>query len=383
MFRREWNRFCTNWLVRSNLSDCNNETDDIASWTIETAGPNWQVSTRYEFLRLEHLIRANLARPFRLQLMRTARWMYDDVASGALSRVFRTSWRMGVLLLYSQVMLLAWIALALAVGWFAASAVAPSGGPGVVKFALATVFAGGCFTLLYPLAAGMFVNQLNNCWPYLREFARGEPTGFDRPLDMLADRIVTAARTNQTDEILVVGHSAGAMLALTAMMKAIERDPDIGRHGPRVSIMTAGSIMPALAMHPAAEPLRRTVAALAVERHVLWADCQSRDDFMNFWEFDPVTGIGADPGERRCNPRVWQVPFRSMIAPDVFKRVRFNYWRMHYQYIMSNDRRAPYDYYMFLCGPAPFADWVAQDGRACEAFDTDGLYRTTDMKAAE
>jgi hypothetical protein len=229
----------------------------------------------------------------------------------------------------------------------------------------------------------MFDNQLNNCWPFLREFARGERTGFDRSLDILASRIVASARAGDADEILLIGHSAGAMLALTAMAKALERDPDVGRHGTPISLVTVGSIMPALAMHPAAGALRRTVATIATERSVLWTDCQSREDFMNFWEFDPVTGTGTEAGERRCNPQIWQVPVRKMIAPEVFARVRFNYWRMHYQYIMSNDRRAAYDYYMFLCGPAPFADWAAQDGSAIESFDASGNYHVSSVKAAE
>lgn len=383
MFRREWNRFRATWNVDSDLSGCSNDSDSVASWSVETTGPNWQVSTQYEFLRLEHLIRANLALPFMMQLLRTARWMVDDIVSGALTRVFRTSWRMGVLLIYSQVLLLLWIALAVTGGWFAANAIGPPGGPSATTFVLAVAFAAGIFALLYPVAAGMFVNQLNNCWPYLREFARGEPTGFDPLLEHFAERIVAAARANDADEILVVGHSAGAMLALATTQKALARDPDLGRHGPRISLITVGSIMPALAMHPAADPLRRTVASIASERTILWADCQSRDDFMNFWEFDPVTGIGADPGDKRCNPQIWQVPVREMIAPEVFAKVRFNYWRMHYQYIMSNDRRASYDYYMFLCGPAPFADWAAQDGSASARFDAEGKYRVSEIKAAE
>ncbi len=383
MFRREWDRFCATWPVQSKLSDCNIESDDVASWIIDTAGPNWQVTTRYEFLRLENLIRENLAQPFWRQLARAASWMIDDIASGALVRVFRASWRMGVLLIYSQILLLMWIAFALVGGWLAAFAIDPPGGPSILTIILAGIFTAGFFILLRPIANEMFVNQLNNCWPYLREFARGEPSGFDRSLDILADRIVAAARAREADEILVVGHSAGAMLALTTMAKAWERDPDIGRHGPPISVVTVGSIMPALAMHPAARTLRDTVARIATERSMLWVDCQSRDDFMNFWAFDPVAGIDIDAGERRCNPQTWQVPVRKMIATEVFAKVRFNYWRMHYQYIMSNDRRAPYDYYMFLCGPAFFAEWAAQDGGACERFAADGSYRTSEMKAAE
>lgn len=380
MFQREWIRFRQTWGVGGKLSDCKILSDDIASWQIETSGPDWNVSTHYEFLRLEPLIRANLAQPFWRQLLRTARWMYDDLVSGAMLNVFRASTRMGVLLIYSQVLLIAWIAAALAGGWFAAGAFDP---PVSVKFILAAAFSLGAFALLYPLAAGLFINQLNNCWPYLREYARGERTGFDRSTDLLAARIVESARANAAEEILVIGHSAGAMLALTTMVKALARDPDVGRYGPRISVITVGSIMPTLALHPAAEPLRRTVAAMASERTVLWTECQSADDFMNYPGFDPVAGIGAEPIERRCNPTVWPVPFRQMIAPAVFAKVKFNYWRMHYQYIMSNDRRASYDYYMFICGPAPFADWAAQDGRACAAFDAEGRYRVASIKAAE
>lgn len=383
MFRREWNRFRTTWNVQGELSACKNESDDIAQWRIETRGPNWQVSTRYEFLRLENFIQGNLAQPRWLQLARTARWMFDDIISGALVRVFRASWRMGVLLIYSQVLLLVWIALAVAGGWYGQHITAFADVSGVIKFVLAAAIGFGFFVLLRPIADCMFVNQLNNCWPYLREFARGHPTGFDRSTDIFADRIVAAARESDTDEILVIGHSAGAMLALTIMAKALKRDPDVGRYGPIISVITVGSIMPALAMHPAAEKLRDTIVTMAIERTVLWADCQSREDFMNFWQFDPVTGIGADAGERRCNPRIWQVPIQQMIAPEIFAKVRFNYWRMHYQYIMSNDRRAAYDYYMFICGPAPFMDWAAQDGSACDAFAPDASYRVSEMKAAE
>ena len=63
---------------------------------------------------------ANLAQPILLQIMRALRWMAGDLATGSLWRVFRASWRMGVLLSYSQVLLIVWLGLTLAGGWFAA-----------------------------------------------------------------------------------------------------------------------------------------------------------------------------------------------------------------------------------------------------------------------
>ena len=31
---------------------------------------------------------------------------------------------------------------------------------------------------------------------------------------------------------------------------------------------------------------------------------------------------------------------------------------MHYQFIMANDMRAPYEYMMLVCGPVPVEQWA-------------------------
>jgi pimeloyl-ACP methyl ester carboxylesterase len=379
MFRREWNRFRKNWTIGGAVSEINLESADIASWDIETSGPNWQVFTRYEFLRLEHQIRENLAQPLWLQLGRTIRWMAGDLATGSLGRVFRASWRMGVLLSYSQVLLLIWFGLALAGGW---AAVWIAGASGIAALAIGVAATLAVFAGLRPIADAMFVNQLNNCWPYLREFARGEPTGFDNSVELLAGRVAAVAKAEDADEILVVGHSAGAMLALATIERALKIDPDVGIRQPNIAVITVGSIMPLFALHPAAQKLRGTIRTISMEPDVLWADCQAREDFMNFSGFDPVRGVGLEDDVRRCNPLIWQIPFQNMISERMFKRMRFNYWRKHYQYIMSNERRAAYDYYMFVCGPAPFSLWAAQ-GEADALFEPDGFYRVPVLKAAE
>ena len=379
MFRREWNRFRANWGVTGKVHGVHFESGDIASWDVETAGPNWHVTTRYEFLRLEPQIRKNLAQSMWLQLARTIRWMAGDLATGSLWRVFRASWRMGVLLSYSQVLFLLWFAAAIAGGFFAARTTGLTGLPAIAVGAAAAL---SILALLRPVVGAMFVNQLNNCWPYLREFARGKPTDFDRSVELLAERLVAAAKAGDADEILLVGHSAGAMLALATIKQALEMDPDLGIRRPSIAVITVGSIMPLFALHPAATKLRDTIEAIATEPTVLWADCQAREDFMNFSGFDPVAGVGVDAGPLRCNPVIWQIPFQQMISVETFKRMRFNYWRKHYQYIMSNERRAAYDYYMFVCGPAPFSLWAAQDAIG-EAFAPDGTYRVPELKAAE
>ena len=168
-----------------------------------------------------------------------------------------------------------------------------------------------------------------------------------------------------TDEILVVGHSAGAMLALTAVKRALDIDPDLGTRRADVAVVTVGSIMPIFAMHPDAQKLRDTIRAAATEPAISWTDCQAREDFMNFTDFDPVADVVIECGDRRCNPTVWQT-----ISGDDHARTpsACQLLAKHYHYIMSNERRAGYDYSCSSADPRRLlwcrsnADAFAPDG---------------------
>jgi hypothetical protein len=49
--------------------------------------------------------------------------------------------------------------------------------------------------------------------------------------------------------------------------------------------------------------------------------------------------------------------------------------RLHYRSVMANDRRAPYDYFLMVCGPAPFLDWTMSQVGLLDLVAADGTYR--------
>jgi hypothetical protein len=246
--------------------------------------------------------------------------------------------------------------------------------PAILAALLGAASGVAIFAALKPLADRWFVIQVTNGWPYLREFARGVPTGYDPPAEVFARRIVAAAAAGEADEILVVSHSAGCVISPVVMARALELDPDLGRHGPRIVLLTVGSLMPAFALHPAAERLRTAIRRIAVEPSIAWVDCQARKDVMNFWDFDPVEGVGIHVGAERSNPTIWSVRFRDMLSEEIYRKLRFSYFRMHYQFIMGNDLRASYDYYMLVCGPVALAEWACGPDDVFHAFSRDSAY---------
>jgi hypothetical protein len=378
LFSRSFRRFLKNWPLQTSISDVQIDSDDFAHWTIDAKGPNWQVATRYDFLRQEQMIRANMAEPLWRQVPRALAWMLNYLFTGTLFRVYQASYQYGLALTAFQLMLIWWLALAgLGGGLIAWLAMRLIDGPLAFAVIAGIVAALICFRLLRPLADKLFVVQINSHWPYLLEYARGEPSCWDRCIEVGAHRLVDIAKENAADEIVVVGHSGGGVTAPALLARALELDPELGRHGPRIVLLTPGSLMPGIGLHRGAARVHRDIARIAVEPSILWIDVQARADILNFYNFDPVSGIGVDAGLARCNPLVWIVRLRDMLAPEFFKKLTRSWFRMHYQFIMGNDMRAPYEYMMLVCGPVPVEQWARRGRDILAGFAADGTYRPT------
>src|SRR5215470_4742 len=356
LFQRSCDRFRKAFSVEVTLDPFAIDSDDFAHWSLTTRSAHWQVATSYEFVRLERHIRAAMFGPtFRL-IARGLGWLIDDVVSGTMFRIFRSSWRFGVHLLSIQTLLLLWLGLAAAIGLVAAFVVSGSFGQPLAIAAgliatMATLFA------LRPLANHWYVSQITSCWATLRRFGRSQPNWLDDTIEAGARRLVTAAAAKDTDEMVLVGHSTGSVISAAIMARALALDPDLGRRGARLVLLTLGAVMPAVALHPAADRMRDIIKRLASEQTLAWIECQSRKDVMNFEGFDPVAGVGIHV-EKRHNPLLWSVRFKEMVSPAYYQRLRWNFFRMHFQYISAGDRPTAHDYMLLITSPVALADWA-------------------------
>jgi pimeloyl-ACP methyl ester carboxylesterase len=356
LFQSSCGRFRKTWSVELTLDPFEIDSDDFAHWSLTTRSAGWQVATHYDFLRLERHIRAAMDGTTVPQVVRGLGWLIDDVVSGTMWRIFRASWRFGFHLLWIQSLLVIWLALTVAIGLAAALVVGDSlGQPLAIATGLAV--AASALFALRPLADRLYIGQITSCWATLRRFGRGQPSWLDDTIEAGARRLVAAAAANDTDELVLVGHSTGSVIAAAIMARALALDPDLGRRGARVVLLTLGAVMPAVALHPAAKRMRDIIKRLAGEPTIAWIECQSRKDVMNFEGFNPVDGVGVQV-EKRHNPLLWSVRFKDMVSPAYYQRLRWNFFRMHFQYISAGDRPTAHDYMLLIAGPVALADWA-------------------------
>ncbi len=117
--------------------------------------------------------------------------------------------------------------------------------------------------------------------------------------------------------------------------------------------------------------MRQATQTVADETSIRWAEYQARDDAISFYRFDPVTLKRVSLNRSDGRPNIRRVQIHSMMDPASFKRHRFHFMRMHYQFLMGNERRSPYDYCMIICGPLEFDNITAPSG-GVGRFQADG-----------
>jgi hypothetical protein len=291
------------------------------------------------------------------------------VAGGAFWGYLRTNWRYAAFFLYPYVLFAAFVGIAALVGMFVARSLdsALIGlVVGVATFALLLRWPGRRFYL--PL--------LFDDWTFSDTYLRRGHPLLDRRLDRAARDLVAATRAGNADEILIVGHSLGAVLGVDLVDRALALEPALGQDGPSVALLTVGSSLLKIGLHRAAKRFRAALAHVAASPGVFWAEYQAIIDIMNFYKCDPIATIGLPPTGR---PVVRIVRISRMLDPAYYRRIKRDFFRLHRQFVSGNDRRATYDYFMLLCGPCAAEHQVrAPEGAAAGIGPDGGLLREPD-----
>jgi hypothetical protein len=354
MFRREYRRTCELYGLSGKIGRAENDPERfITTWDATTAGDGWQVETRYMFLRWEDIIRKDFARPVRWKIVNMYRSYMLSLLGGVVLRLQRAHWRFGLFTLYPFLLMSLWVLLGAVAGVLATKLLIALGAP-LALAGIAGIATGiGSFsTLLWLTERKTYLLYLCDDGASTYQFAHRRRPDWEERMETFAGYLVDSIRDSAADEVVVVGHSSGSFLAVDVLDRALARDPALGRHGPKVALLTIGANLPIVGFHTQAQWFRDRLRRLAVAPDIAWVDYQSRHDVMNFWPFDPISGHGIVLGAERRNPLVVAISFRDLWIPGDFGRRRWRFFKAHFQFLLANERLgAAYDYYLICCGP--------------------------------
>ncbi|MEM1388105.1 MAG: hypothetical protein AAF748_02065 [Pseudomonadota bacterium] len=163
-----------------------------------------------------------------------------------------------------------------------------------------------------------------------------------------ADAIADALDSD-VDEVLVVGHSSGAYLAVSILADLL-RQGRVAPEGPALSLLTLGQVIPMVSFLPKATQLRADLHLLAASERMTWVDVSAPGDGCAFALSDPVAVSGVAPAGQLW-PLVVSAAFTQSLSPETWRALRWRFFRLHFQYLCAFDAPKDYDYFQITAGP--------------------------------
>jgi hypothetical protein len=92
---------------------------------------------------------------------------------------------------------------------------------------------------------------------------------------------------------------------------------------------------------------------------------------VNFYKSNPVMDMGLPQSD---SPIVQIVRIKHMLTKKTYDGLKRDFFRVHRQFVLGNEVRYFYDYYMICCGPIALPDRVTYHDGAVNAFAPDGSF---------
>ena len=337
-------------------------------WQVRAQIEGAETQSDIEVLVWADLVRASMSNGIPatyLQMLRTA-WTY--LATGTLRRLFMLRKGPVIAALYPVGMLLVQLLVAALAGLFAARIV---GGAlrllpvsGAAMDAIIAVLSLAAALLALVAVLRWFRARDNRLFAYylMHDYAHSAQAGGAYSPD-LEDRMaafagrIAAALADDVDEVLVVGHSSGAHLAVSILADLL-RAGRVPPGGPALGLLTLGQVVPMLSFLPEAHRLRADLQYLSTRRELAWVDVSAPGDGCAFALCDPVAVSGVAP-EGKIWPLVISAAFTRTLSEARWAELRWRFFRLHFQYLCAFDRPGDYDYFRITAGPMTLADRFA------------------------
>jgi pimeloyl-ACP methyl ester carboxylesterase len=374
-FIREMARFQKAWNVQGTVSAPRLSSDGhVVSFDVETWGPNWRVRTDFHYFRWDDIVTADMADSDYRRIPLGIAAMLEFVLTGTAIKYFVVAWRYGGFFMYPLVVVGTMVWLSIYITRFA---VIHGGLP--LHLLLAPVLAFLVFVALRQTFGRMvFIRYALDDWYFARDMVHRARPLLEQRLERFARELVRLARETDADEIVVDGHSLGAPISIAVVDRALQLDPQLGRGDKPLHVVSTGSSLLKVALHPAAGWLREAVGRVANSPAVYWVEYQALVDVINVYKVDPVVALGM---QATGKPIVKIIRIRHMVEEHTYKRFHLNFLRIHRQAVMGNERRYFYDYYMLCCGPIALRDRVERPEQSVAAFGADGALVGDDCAA--
>lgn len=320
-------------------------------WAIRAGGGDAEVDTHYEFMRWDDVVRNHWPK-HAWQLWRDVlTTTVFNLWHGSLWKMFKLSWP-PALALFAPFALLLGVLLGMPLlGLLVGVSVAGPSDSQVLGALAGSCAALGLAWVGRHLEARYSMYWMMRSYAFTARQATGQTPELEKRLDEQARRLAQRLEEAQDDEILLVGHSSGSIMAASILARALRQLASNRKVGPTLSFLTLGQSIPLLGVLPHATAFRQELQELGRAEHLHWIDFSAPPDGCCFALADPLRACGVEVQERLPDrPKLLSPRFAQMFDKAAYAQIRRDKFRVHFQYLMASDLPTDYDYFAMTAG---------------------------------
>jgi hypothetical protein len=316
---------------------------------VDSEGSGWRTSNRIYILDHSDLVsrlnKRSLYKRLGSGFLSGARVVMEGGAKG----YFAHAWRFGLFFIFPFMLVILAIAVSVAIAaypyWMNLQP---------VHYVLSA--GGACIffiCIFLPWSEKFHTLHLFSDWELAVALARLNDRHINRWLQARVES-VRAALNEEADEYLVSSHSMGSSVAAHVLAMVLEEKPGVLK-GKRIVFATLGGAIPQVSLINSATVLRRRIGAIARAPEIFWFEIHCRTDPIHLYKTRVVALAGHHDA---VQPRVVTIRVRHMLSPDHYRKIRYDPLRVHRQYVLGADVRAPFDFTLMTAGPLPAASFA-------------------------
>jgi hypothetical protein len=200
----------------------------------------------------------------------------------------------------------------------------------------------------------VFAYYLMHDYAFTASDGGATPVALRARMAAFTDRIA-GALSEDWDEVLVVGHSSGAHLAVSVLADLLRAGRGSGPEGASLGFLSLGHVVPMVSFLPKAQQLRGDLGYLSASAALTWVDVTAPGDGCTYALCDPVAVTGVAPATQ-LGPLILSAAFTQTLSAERWRALRWRFFRLHFQYMCAFDRPGDYDYFRITAGPLTLAD---------------------------
>jgi len=158
--------------------------------------------------------------------------------------------------------------------------------------------------------------------------------------------------SGEDEEIVLVGHSSGALLAIRLAAAVLHQSTS--NQARRLSLLTLGN-QAAITHLPRTANFLRDMTVLAATPGFVWRDIFAPQDVISSGRFDPLKELNI-PTPAPSSLSLHSARFKEALTESTYQRIRYNFFRLHMQYLKASETGKGFNYFKTLESP----DWLSK-----------------------